>query len=908
MGAVGSAAEGAAARPGQATGRLPASAVAALEALLPALRDAWGADAVWWQGMGFTEGETGAVIAVLGLPDTAPPSLDHAPWLLRLQPADPGAPPTSLGREPWSEPLGLRATGAQQPGGPLLALAAQVAQALIDTHARAEAWRQEAVRRGDAGRVASDWLWETDAEGQIVWISEPLHPLTGEPTRAELGRLVSQVYTPRSDEHRESWARYQQKRAAREPFRDLLVDRDVPRGRLTVSISGNPHFDEAGRFRGYRGANREVTEELAIRREANRSRELLEQTLAGLPARVMISDAEGRVLLANAAWRANMDAALPAGCNTWAETVAHHVAQGHYPDALGREQAFLAWRLGLVGEAPVAQELRWCDGWALVVDRRLADGSVVHLSIDITERKRAEQALVDAELRWRFALEGAGDGVWDWDAATDRTYFSERSAQMLGLTQAQLGADWRSRLSLMHPDDRPQVIAELHAHVEGRSELYEAVNRVRHADGHYVWVRDRGKAVLRDASGRALRIVGTHSDISHEREAEAAAREHRAIELASRSKSEFLSRVSHEMRTPLNALLGFARLLQQQGRYRDDYLQHMLVAGMHLQDLINDVLDVQQIEQGLMVLQRQPVDLAALVGEVVAMLQPLAQSRQVHLGPPPAGPAWVLADLQRLRQVLLNLGSNAIKYNRPGGGVRWLQAEAVQGRLAGHELQLHDDGIGMSALQLARLFQPFERLGRERTGIEGTGLGLVIARRLVEAQGGRIAVQSQPAQGTKVQLWLPAAPAPGPGAGAAQAVAPAGVPVAVAAPAGTAPRRVLLVEDDPLSALLFGEALRAHTGLVLRVAGNGETALALAAQWQPELLVIDGHLPDAKGHELLAQLRRLPGLDAVPAVIATADAMPADREAALARGFIAHWPKPLDVRHLPAQIVALLAG
>jgi CheY-like chemotaxis protein len=329
---------------------------------------------------------------------------------------------------------------------------------------------------------------------------------------------------------------------------------------------------------------------------------------------------------------------------------------------------------------------------------------------------------------------------------------------------------------------------------------------------------------------------------------------------------------------------------------------------MHLQDLINDVLDVQQIEQGLMVLQRQPVDLAALVAEVVALLQPLAQSRQVNLGPPPAGPVWVLADPQRLRQVLLNLGSNAIKYNRPGGGVRWLQAESVQDPPAGHELQLHDDGMGMSALQLARLFQPFERLGRERSGIEGTGLGLVIARRLVEAQGGRITVHSQPAQGTTVQLWLPAALAPHPAAVPAPAPAPAAPPAAGALQAGGAPRRVLLVEDDPLSALLFGEALRAHTGLALRVAGNAETALALAAQWQPELLVIDGHLPDAKGHELLARLRLLPGLAEVPAVMATADAMPADREAALARGFVAHWPKPLDVRHLPVQLGALLAG
>ena len=859
------------------------TALAALQALLAPVCAETGAVAAWWQH------EADASV---------PARLGAAHGLPALCVARVAVEGVGHG-EGEGAGLALWLAGAQGPAGAAVALAKTVAQALLDGQAQAEAWRLEAARRGDAGRVASDWLWETDAEGHVVWVSDAVHPLTGRPAAEELGHRIGQLYQPRTDEHQASWQRYQAARAARQPFRHLLVDRDLPHGRVTVSISGNPRFDAQGHFCGYRGASREVTAELASRVDAARSRELLEQTLAGLPARVMISGPDDRVLLANAGWLGQMNESRVPGGESWAAQVRRLVAQGSYPQAQGREEEFIAWRLSLTSENPVPQELRWRDGWVLVIDRRLPDGSVVHMSVDITERKRAEEALVEAELRWRFALEGAGDAVWDWNAETERTYFSQRWREMLGLNPEDVGDGWRTWARRVHPEDKRRVLRALQEHIDGRSEVYETVHRVRHAQGHYLWLRDRGKAVLRDARGRALRMVGTHSDITRERQAEAAARERRAIELASRGKSEFLSRMSHEMRTPLNALLGFARLQQQQGLYREDYLQHMLTAGTHLHRLINDVLDVQQVEQGVLVLQRLTVDLAAMVAEVNSLLGPQAERAGVRLGPAPEGTAFVNADPQRLRQVLLNLGSNAVKYNSGGGGVRWALSPLPLDGAAAWCLEIEDDGLGMDAQQLARLFQPFERLGRENSGIEGTGLGLVIARRLVEAMGGCIRVHSQPGEGTRAQVQLPAAEAP--------AKVPAAAPRPVPAMAGGERlRRVLLVEDDTLSALLFSEALRLQPGFELKVAGSAAEALAQVADWWPELMVIDGNLPDAKGHELLQRLREVPGLAAVPAVMATADAMPADRDAALARGFVAHWPKPLDVRHLPAQLLALM--
>ena len=872
---------------------LPADAQA-WRALLASVLAETAAAAAWWQ-----QSSDGRVLARIGLAEAA-----DAVCLATIAVA--GAAGTASGLD-----VGLWVAAPSRPAGPAVALAQTVAVALLDAWLRTEALRLEAARHRDAGRVASDWLWESDVEGRIVWLSETLLPLTGEPSSRELGRVMRDIYSPRSDEHAASWQRYLEARAARRPFRNLLVDRELPRGRATVSISGDPRFDAQGRFCGYRGASRDVTAELATRQDAARSRALLEQTLAGLPARVMISSPEDRVLLANAGWQGQMGTASGGVGESWPEQVRRQVAQGSYPQAHGREEEFIAWRLSLTSDDPVPQELRWRDGWVLAIDRRLADGSVVHMSVDITERKRAEEALAAAELRWRFALEGAGEAVWDWNAETDRTYFSQRWREMLGLAADEVGDDWRTWARRVHPDDKRRVLTALQQHIDGHSDIYETVHRVQHASGHYLWLRDRGKAVLRDAQGRALRIVGTHSDITRERQAEAEAAERRALELASRAKSEFLSRMSHEMRTPLNALLGFARLLQQQGVYRDDYLQHMLTAGSHLHQLINDVLDVQQVEQGVLVLQRLPVDLAATVAEVNSLLAPQAEQVDVRLGPAPEAAAWVLADPQRLRQVLLNLGSNAVKYNRAGGHVRWTLAPLWLDGASAWCLQIEDDGLGMDPQQLARLFQPFERLGRENSGIEGTGLGLVIARRLVEALGGRITVHSSMGQGTCVQVQLPATAAPAETASQVphlpvQTAAQTAAHTAVPAARERRPRRVLLVEDDSLSALLFSEALRQQPGFELQVAGSAAEALAQVSGWLPELLVIDGHLPDAKGHELLQRLRGLPGLDSVPAVMATADAMPTDREAALARGFQAHWPKPLDVRHLPAQLLGML--
>jgi PAS domain S-box-containing protein len=849
----------------------------ALRGLLAAACALSGAEAAWW------EDEQGH--------RWPPEDMASAPRLVLH------GPPPAVAAD--ARALALVLAGASSTASPAaLQGLVSTATALVAARTESAAARREAERLLDAGRAASDWLWETDTEGRVVWMTDSILSATGRSAAAEVGTRAMDVNRVRTDEYAASYARYLADRAARRPIRELVLDRDTPTGTITVSISGNPQFDAEGNFLGYRGATRNITAELRAREQARRSHELLQQALEGMPASVMISGPDGRILMANRRWHDSVGHELPPDCDSWEAVVRHQARCGHYPDAAGHVEPYVAWRMSQSSTQPTPLEIRWKEHWALSADQRLSDGSTVHLSIDISDRKRAERALQRADERWRYALEGAGQGVWDWDRELGM-YASPSLQAMLGYAEGELpltASTWRS---LLHRSDRPRVLAEVIRHLRGSSATYEVEYRLRHRDGHYLWIHDRGRVLTRDDQGRALRMVGTQSDITRLRDADQALRDKHAAEALSRRTSEFLARMSHEVRTPLNAVIGFAELLHLRGEYQAEHVEHILAAARHLLVLINDVLDLQQVEQGTLALREGPVHTDAMVREVAALLRPQAQKHGVTLHAAAFAGAWVRADAQRLRQVLLNLGSNAIKYNRDGGEVRWQVDDSDPARWG---VVTADTGAGLDAEQLGRLFQPFERLGHEGSEVEGSGLGLLIARRLVEAMGGMLAMDSTPGAGTRVTVWLPRAL---PAVTEVPPALPAASPGVAATLAG-ARRRVLYVEDNALNVLLFEEALRREPGVELRVAISGEEAMAVVKHWTPELFIIDMNLPGVTGTELLRALRLHPTLAGVPAVVCSADAMPEDRARALAAGFDHYWTKPIDVHALPGAITAAL--
>ena len=369
---------------------------------------------------------------------------------------------------------------------------------------------------------------------------------------------------------------------------------------------------------------------------------------------------------------------------------------------------------------------------------------------------------------------------------------------------------------------------------------------------------------------------------------------------ASRAKTEFLSRVSHELRTPLNAILGFAQLLESDQTSLADRraVTQILAAGRHLLSLINELIDVSRIESGQMPLARERVALAPLLDEVSSMAAVLARQAGVTVERPPIEQhIAVMADRQRLMQVLLNLVSNAIKFNRPGGHVS-LAARAHGDHV---EVDVVDDGPGIPMELRPRLFQPFERLQAGAQDAEGSGLGLAIARLLARAMGGDLVLQPADGTGCRFTVVLSAA-----GADEVEGVRtshPAAPQVAVReAAAPPSIRDVLLVEDNASNRALVEALLARRPGWRLHMVTTAREALEKVEGLLPGLLLIDLHLPDGSGEELLARLRASPVLKSSRIVVLTADALPGTRERVLAAGADDFFTKPLDVARFLAML------
>jgi signal transduction histidine kinase/ActR/RegA family two-component response regulator len=374
---------------------------------------------------------------------------------------------------------------------------------------------------------------------------------------------------------------------------------------------------------------------------------------------------------------------------------------------------------------------------------------------------------------------------------------------------------------------------------------------------------------------------------------------------ANQAKSAFLSSMSHELRTPLNAILGFAQILAADNlpttpEQKKEFAGHILKSGRHLLTLINEILDLARVEAGALTLSMEPVSLAEVLAECRTMIEPLAAARGIRVEFPEHAEALVQADHTRLKQVLLNLLSNAVKYNREGGTVTLACEACGPDRL---RLSVRDTGMGLRPDQVAALFQPFNRLGQENGLQEGTGIGLVFTKRLVELMKGEIGVTSSPGVGSTFWIELSAA------APLAQLATPVAPDPAHAAPAppGAGPRLILYIEDNPANLRLVQEIVGFRADLRLLSAPDGHAGLALAHTHRPAIILMDLNLPGMGGFEVLAQLRRDPHTAHIPVIALTANAMPRDIERGLSAGFARYLTKPIDIEQFNEAIDGVLA-
>lgn len=370
------------------------------------------------------------------------------------------------------------------------------------------------------------------------------------------------------------------------------------------------------------------------------------------------------------------------------------------------------------------------------------------LQAEVLERQHAYDLLRERESALRQAQRLGQIGSWERESATDTATWSEELYRILDCDPRQpppRGAELAKRFA---PQSWASVEAAL-AHTIETGEPYSLELEYVRQDGSRGWMEARGEAV-RNEQAAVLRLRGTAMDVTERHRAEELRLQRDLALAADRNKMLFLSRASHEMRTPLNAILGFAQLIQgdpatslQHKQWADTILR----SGWHLVELVDELLDLSNAELGQIDVQRSPLDLCELIRSSVSQFAPLANKAQVELINEVADDAslQVLGDAKRIRQILNNLLSNAIKYNRAGGTVRLSAVDLG----ASVEVAVEDTGIGMSADQRSRLFTPFDRLGAEHTAVQGTGLGLALTKKLIEAMGGSLHVESQPAQGSK---------------------------------------------------------------------------------------------------------------------------------------------------------------
>jgi PAS domain S-box-containing protein len=521
-------------------------------------------------------------------------------------------------------------------------------------------------------------------------------------------------------------------------------------------------------------------------------------------------------------------------------------------------------------------------------------GAIYWVGRDVTEERRTRDALEERAQLLNLAHDAilvrdiAGkDGITYWTAGAEATY-GWSADEALGRVSHQL-------LETEFPRPLPEVEEEVLRTGRWQGELTQSVH-----DGGRVVIDSRW-ALRTDAAGHPDGVLEVNRDITERKRLERALEESTAeLVRASQAKTEFLSRMSHELRTPLNAILGFSQLLETDVEDRNrDFLRRIQDAGRHLLALINDVLDISRVESGTMPVSIEPVSIAGVVTVTSELIKPLAAARGIVVSTQLSGACdqHVLADLQGLKQVMLNLMSNAVKYNREGGHIS-VVAEP------------HDDAVRVAVANTGpriprrerdRLFQAFDRLGAETTGVEGTGLGLMLSRQLLIAMGGSISVESSD-RWTTFSIELPAA--------GGQEELLVGRAFTADDPAALSDRRVVMYVEDSLSYLQLVERIfeRQRRGFTVLPAMQGSLALELAREHCPDLILLDVHLPDISGHELLRRLRADQRTAGIPVVVISADVSADQVTRMLDAGARAYLAKPLEVDRLLAVLDEVLGG
>jgi PAS domain S-box-containing protein len=502
----------------------------------------------------------------------------------------------------------------------------------------------------------------------------------------------------------------------------------------------------------------------------------------------------------------------------------------------------------------------------------------------------------DSESRWKFALEGSGDGVWDWNTLTGEALYSLRYKEMLGFAEHEIGNTSDEWLKRIHTDDAPGVMAILQPYFDGKAGSARVEYRMLCKDGGWKWILGRGMVVSRDSDGKPLRMIGTSTDITERKQIESEILIAKAAaESANIAKSQFLSNMSHEIRTPMNGIIAISQLMQMTSLNDEqkEYADLLMVSGKNLLQLISDILDLSRIEAGGVELEDTKFDLSDEMTATVRIFKQLAKAKELilNLHINPDVPLRLTGDLLRLRQIITNLIGNAIKFTTEGTISLHVSKDSEDDQHTTLRFSVSDSGIGIAQDKIGNIFEKFTQADNS-TGIKygGAGLGLSIARHLAELMGGRVGVESIEGQGST--FWFTAV--------LQKQTKTPDIPVTgtavQASKTNTTNIRILLAEDDEANQYAFKRLLSKSSHQV-EIAENGWEALKLLEEKEFDLVLMDCRMPVMDGYEATAAIRDQSSKvrnHAIPIIALTANAFREDQRKCLDAGMDDYISKPID--------------
>jgi PAS domain S-box-containing protein len=746
------------------------------------------------------------------------------------------------------------------------------------------------ARFKDFAHAAADRYWETDKDHNYTYMSPPVGHMN-RPAESVIGLRPWEIAN-RNESAGFKNAR-QKAMEGKKTFRNIQTNIIDPEGiQRYFLVNGTPYYDAAGVFAGFRGTVIDKTDQVKARKEASEAKTRFLAALEFLPDAVSIYDAERKLVACNSQTLKDF------------APIAHLMAPGTLIDEIldgyrehiimpgtddmssfSRQKIDDAMKDGISNN--IAQ---YKDGrWILVNRYKTQDGGMFVYRMDVTEQKRTENALVESKRFMNDLLGTTREGFWHIDSEGNTVDVNPAMCTLLDRPREEIIG--RSVFDFVDETNRQIFFDEIELRKHGNSGPYEVA--LTRPDGSLIACMNNATPI-KDENGVRTGSIGLWTDISEIKKTLSELQNAKEVaEKANQAKSDFLSSMSHELRTPMNGILGFGQLLENipgepLSERQRGYTQFIIKAGNQLLELIDQVLQLSKIESETLDITLENTDASAIVDDCIGVMRAVANDKNITLTHNREDVNGVYVDPNRFRQIALNLMSNAIKYNIDGGEVLFGYKKSGNQKI---RFFVSNTGAGIPMDRQGEIFEPFNRIGRENSDIEGTGIGLTITKRLVEAMGGEIGFESSPSTGTLFWVEFPETPK-----NVLEDIQNKTTPDAQAITStADLTGSLLYIEDNQANLLLVKEIITSYTSLDFISASNAEDGIELAINQRPDIVLMDINLPGMDGVEALGKLRANDITNDMPVIALSAGAMSHEIARAKAAGFNEYLTKPLNV-------------